>query len=108
MAAAVVDLVRRLGEVPDARTDDRRAWLLGLTRADLLVIIREHGTIDNPFAHCWGWGSVGSGTEDGSPVRCSRCGHLQQPMWFLEDGTRIARCARCAAIDHLTECDMWP
>ena len=112
MGGGVVGLTERLGEVPKVGTDHRRSWLLALTADDLRVITRDHGQGREAFTTCWGWGAVGSGTDDGDPVRCTRCNRNRPPLWFLEPdevGTpqKRARCWQCAAIDHLTECDLW-
>jgi hypothetical protein len=104
------DLRRRFGEVPPVETDERRAWLLALTADELRVITRAHGqTVDDPFADCWGWGATASGLMEGDPIpRCVKCNReTKHPLWFTDGFEVWARCWSCAAVDHLTLCDLW-
>jgi len=104
------DLVARFGEVPSAGSDARRAWLVALTDEQLRSIIRAHGdTAPSPFADCWGWGATASGLDEGDPVpRCAQCKKsTTAPLWFTDGALVWARCWRCAAVDHLTDCVEW-
>jgi hypothetical protein len=106
--AAIPDVIRRRGRVPDLEAPgDRRNWLLGLTADELRVLTRTHGVDREAFSACLGWGAHASGSTDGEPVRCTRCGRKSGPLWFYEDGVEIARCWACAAVDHFVICDRW-
>jgi hypothetical protein len=109
-AGVLGDLEALRGRVPKA-TGDRRAWLLGLTRAELLDLCREHGSDLTLNTECWGWGAHGAGLTDGQPrPRCEVCGRVTAaPLWFhaLEPERDYAMDWRCAAVFHLTGCDRW-
>jgi hypothetical protein len=104
------DLVVRFGEVPDPGSDARRAWLLALTDDQLRAVVRAHTeTVPDPFADCWGWGATASGLDEGDPVpHCAKCNKATKyPLWFTDGALVWARCWKCAAVDHLAECDQW-
>lgn len=105
--AAAVDRLGQRGEVPARATDDRRAWLRALSIDEMRELTRRHGADRDALSTCWGWGAHASGTEDGTPVACSRCHRERTPLWFISDGVEIPRCWQCAALDHFTECDRW-